>query len=175
MPRPVTVVNAEARKELEVEVVVPVADMASLGETVEPPASAGAAAGPLRRSIWPAIHPRLLELVQSHHSTLIFTNARRLAERLAARLNELHLEQAQAGRARPRTTGRERLHLEQRAEGDRSGGPPCPVGLTGWLRGPWTQRLRPARHTGWKAAVAARPGSQSGTPVAMGVSTGGRA
>ena len=92
VPRSVTVVDAGARKELEVEVVVPVADMASLGETVEPPASAGAAAGPVRRSIWPAIHPRLLELVQSHNSTLIFTNARRLAERLAARLNELHLE-----------------------------------------------------------------------------------
>ncbi|MCY4424532.1 MAG: DEAD/DEAH box helicase [Acidimicrobiaceae bacterium] len=91
-PRPVTVVDAGARKELDVEVVVPVADMASLGETVEAPASAGAAAGPLRRSIWPAIHPRLLELVQSHRSTLIFANARRLAERLAARLNELHLE-----------------------------------------------------------------------------------
>ena len=92
VPRPVTVVDAGARKELDVEVVVPVADMASLGETVEAPASAGAAAGPLRRSIWPAIHPRLLELVQSHRSTLIFANARRLAERLAARLNELHLE-----------------------------------------------------------------------------------
>ena len=92
VPRPVTVVDSGARKELDVEVVVPVADMASLGETVEPPASAGAAAGPLRRSIWPAIHPRLLELVQSHRSTLIFANARRLAERLAARLNELHLE-----------------------------------------------------------------------------------
>ena len=92
VPRPVAVVDAGVRKELDVEVVVPVADMASLGETVEPPASAGAAAGPLRRSIWPAIHPRLLELVQSHRSTLIFANARRLSERLAARLNELHLE-----------------------------------------------------------------------------------
>ena len=104
--RPVTVVDAGARKQLEVEVVVPVADMASLGETVEPPASAGAAAGPLRRSIWPAIHPRLLELVQSHNSTLIFTNARRLAERLAARLNELHLEgQDREAQQQARTTG----------------------------------------------------------------------
>ena len=106
MPRPVTVVDAGARKELEVEVVVPVADMASLGETVEAPASAGTAAGPLRRSIWPAIHPRLLELVQSHNSTLIFTNARRLAERLAARLNELHLEgQDREAQQQARTTG----------------------------------------------------------------------
>ena len=106
VPRPVTVVDAGARKELDVEVVVPVADMASLGETVEPPASAGAAAGPLRRSIWPAIHPRLLELVQSHNSTLIFTNARRLAERLAARLNELHLEgQDREAQQQARATG----------------------------------------------------------------------
>ena len=106
VPRPVTVVDAGVRKELEVEVVVPVADMASLGERVEPPASAGAAAGPLRRSIWPAIHPRLLELVQSHQSTLIFTNARRLAERLAARLNELHLDgQDREAEQQARTTG----------------------------------------------------------------------
>ena len=133
VPRPVTVVNAEARKELEVEVVVPVADMASLGETVEPPASAGAAAGPLRRSIWPAIHPRLLELVQSHHSTLIFTNARRLAERLAARLNELHLDgqdrQAEQ-RARAAEQGRDTggpVHVGELVEGLIQA-PPVPMG-----------------------------------------------
>ena len=40
-------------------------------------------------SIWTAIHPRLLELIQSHRSTLIFVNSRRLAERLAGALNEL--------------------------------------------------------------------------------------
>ncbi len=40
------------------------------------------------------MHPRLLELVQEHRSTLIFVNARRLAERLATRLNELAAEQA---------------------------------------------------------------------------------
>ena len=38
------------------------------------------------------MHPRLLELVREHRSTLIFVNARRLAERLATRLNELHWE-----------------------------------------------------------------------------------
>ena len=41
------------------------------------------------RSIWPAIYPELLELVQEHTSTIIFVNARRAAERLAKRLNEL--------------------------------------------------------------------------------------
>ncbi len=111
IPRPVAVVAPEARKELDVEVVVPVADMASLGETVEQPASAGATAGPLRRSIWPAIHPRLLELVQSHRSTLIFANARRLAERLAARLNELHHE------AQVRETDDQARAAEDRAAG----------------------------------------------------------
>jgi ATP-dependent Lhr-like helicase len=46
------------------------------------------AEGP-RRSIWPAIHPRILELVRQHRSTIIFVNSRRLAERLAAAINEL--------------------------------------------------------------------------------------
>src|SRR5918992_3610758 len=33
--------------------------------------------------------PGRLELIRAHHTTLVFVNARRLAERLAARLNEL--------------------------------------------------------------------------------------
>ncbi len=41
------------------------------------------------RSIWPAIYPELLRLVKEHNSTIIFVNARRAAERLAKRLNEL--------------------------------------------------------------------------------------
>ena len=41
------------------------------------------------RSIWPSIYPALLELVETHRSTIIFVNNRRLAERLALRLNEL--------------------------------------------------------------------------------------
>ena len=45
--------------------------------------------GELRTSIWPAIHPRILELIRAHKSTIVFTNSRRLAERLAQRLNEL--------------------------------------------------------------------------------------
>ncbi|MGH9263010.1 MAG: DEAD/DEAH box helicase, partial [Acidimicrobiales bacterium] len=80
-PRPVTVVDAGVRKQLDVEVVVPVDDMGDLATVSEgEPASASgpAGAGPVRRSIWPAIHPRLLELVESHRSTLIFVNARRL-------------------------------------------------------------------------------------------------
>ncbi|MEM8925230.1 MAG: DEAD/DEAH box helicase [Actinomycetota bacterium] len=88
--RPVTIVDAGVRKELDVEVIVPVEDMGRLGEVIEEPVSGPASSGPARRSIWPAMHPRLLELVEEHRSTIVFVNARRLAERLATRLNELH-------------------------------------------------------------------------------------
>lgn len=90
--RPVTVVNAGARKLLELKVEVPVEDMARLGEIEEQP-SGPASQGPKRTSIWQSIHPRLLEIIQARTSTLIFVNARRVAERLAGALNELAGEQ----------------------------------------------------------------------------------
>jgi ATP-dependent Lhr-like helicase len=86
--RPVTVVNAGARKVLELKVEVPVEDMARLGEIEEQP-SGPASQGPKRTSIWQSIYPRLLEIVQGRTSTLIFVNARRVAERLAGALNDL--------------------------------------------------------------------------------------
>ncbi len=86
--RPVTVVNAGARKVLDLRVEVPVEDMARLGEIDEQP-SGPASQGPKRTSIWQSIHPRLLEIVRERSSTLIFVNARRVAERLAGALNEL--------------------------------------------------------------------------------------
>ncbi len=88
-PRPVRIVDAGVRKEMEIEVVVPVEDMGRLGELLDEPVSGPAAGPPPRSSIWPAIHPKLLELIRAHRSTIIFVNARRLAERLASRLNEL--------------------------------------------------------------------------------------
>jgi ATP-dependent helicase Lhr and Lhr-like helicase len=90
--RAVTVVNAGARKLLELKVEVPVEDMARLGEIQEQP-SGPASQGPKRTSIWQSIHPRLLEIIQGRTSTLIFVNARRIAERLAGALNELAGEQ----------------------------------------------------------------------------------
>ena len=87
-PRAVRIVDAGHRKPLELSVEVPVEDMARLGDVLE------FRSGPVtqkdgRSSIWPAIHPRLLELVRAHRSTLIFVNSRRLAERIASALNEL--------------------------------------------------------------------------------------
>ena len=86
--RPVTIVNAGARKLLNLTVEVPVEDMAKLGEIEDLP-SGPASQGPKRTSIWQSIHPRLLEIVRARTSTLIFVNARRVAERLAGALNEL--------------------------------------------------------------------------------------
>ncbi len=86
--RPVTIVNAGARKRLEIKVEVPVEDMAKLGEIDDLP-SGPASQGPKRTSIWQSIHPRLLEIISERTSTLIFVNARRIAERLAGALNEL--------------------------------------------------------------------------------------
>jgi len=109
-PRPVTIVDAGVRKPLELEVVVPVEDMGRLGEVVDGPVEGNAAAGPVRRSIWPAMHPRLLELILEHRSTIVFVKARRLAERLATRLNELYLEgesRAAEAEGRPPPPGRE--------------------------------------------------------------------
>lgn len=79
-PRPIVIVDAGNRKQLDIEVVVPVEDMGRTGSTEN---------GTARPGIWPSIHPRLLELIESHRSTLVFVNARRLAERLSSRLNEL--------------------------------------------------------------------------------------
>ena len=86
--RPVTIVDTGERKQLALTIEVPVEDMARLGEATEI-ASGPAAQGPVRPSIWSAIHPRLLALIREHRSTLLFVNSRRLSERLAGAINEL--------------------------------------------------------------------------------------
>ncbi len=85
--RPVTIVNTGERKQLDLRIDVPVDDMAKLA----PPAAGEKRSKevPGRVSIWTAIYPRLLELIRSHRSTLLFVNSRRGAERLAGALNEL--------------------------------------------------------------------------------------
>jgi ATP-dependent Lhr-like helicase len=90
------IVDAGSSKELDLKIVVPVEDMTEPGAAAYPNADGNPTDGePLAhvRSIWPAIYPELLKLVQEHRSTIIFVNARRAAERLAKRLNELAAEQ----------------------------------------------------------------------------------
>ena len=86
--RPVTIVDASEPKRLDLRVEVPVEDMARLQELDDLP-SGPASQGPVRRSIWSAIHPKLLEQIRAHRSTLIFVNSRRLAERISGAINEL--------------------------------------------------------------------------------------
>ncbi len=90
-PRPVTIVDAGIGKELDLRVVVPVEDMGRLGEAIPLEESPGGpmSSGVARTSIWPSVYPRILELIRAHHSTIVFTNSRRLAERIALSLNEL--------------------------------------------------------------------------------------
>src|SRR5438105_3127748 len=90
--RPVTLVDVGKRKRLDLEVVVPLEDMEHPAQVEQP--SGGSVLGESMRveahaSVWPSIYPRLLDLIKSQRSTLIFVNSRRLAERLAQRLNEL--------------------------------------------------------------------------------------
>ncbi len=76
--REIELVDAGRAKELDLKVVVPLDDMREPEE---------------QQSIWPSIYPEILELVRSHRSTIVFVNNRRLAERLALRLNDLAQEE----------------------------------------------------------------------------------
>jgi ATP-dependent Lhr-like helicase len=111
--RAVRVVAPKIGKTIEMKVVVPVEDMTELdgpppltGPVTPDPdldldlpsgigtleEMTGEAGGPRRPSIWPAVEERVLDLVRGHRSTIVFTNSRRLAERLTSRLNELAAE-----------------------------------------------------------------------------------
>jgi ATP-dependent Lhr-like helicase len=96
--RKVTIVDAGAKKRLDLRIEVPVESMAepalSPGDAERWPISDRslepvAGGESTRSSIWPAIYPELLDLVQTHNSTIVFVNNRRSAERVALRLNEL--------------------------------------------------------------------------------------
>ncbi|OBB97125.1 ATP-dependent helicase [Mycobacterium sp. 852002-40037_SCH5390672] len=75
---PTTIVAPPSAKTVELSVQVPVPDMANLANN----------------TIWPDVENRLVDLIESHNSTIVFANSRRLAERLTARLNEIHAERS---------------------------------------------------------------------------------
>jgi ATP-dependent Lhr-like helicase len=104
--RPIRLVDAGIAKELDLQVVVPLEDMRELPSTdalSTPVLSDGVEMGPgverNSQSIWPSIYPEVLRLVREHRSTIVFVNNRRLAERLALRLNELAAMSGDAGEA----------------------------------------------------------------------------
>ncbi|MDT4989419.1 MAG: ATP-dependent helicase Lhr and Lhr-like helicase, partial [Micromonosporaceae bacterium] len=83
----VEIVAPPTAKTIEISVEVPVEDMTRLdGPTGDDDAELG---GPTRASIWPAVEERIFDLISAHRSTIVFTNSRRGAERLCARLNEI--------------------------------------------------------------------------------------
>ncbi|HJE57295.1 MAG TPA: DEAD/DEAH box helicase [Nocardiopsis listeri] len=47
-------------------------------------------------SVWPHVERRVLDLVEAHRSTIVFTNGRRTAERLCSRINDLYAERTGA-------------------------------------------------------------------------------
>ncbi|MEO5877120.1 MAG: DEAD/DEAH box helicase, partial [Streptosporangiaceae bacterium] len=80
-----TVVQPPSAKTFDLKIVVPVEDMAEMSQAGE---------DPRQRSIWPHVEEKVLDLIESHRSTIVFANSRRLAERLCGRLNELAYERA---------------------------------------------------------------------------------
>jgi ATP-dependent Lhr-like helicase len=73
---PTTIVAPPSAKSFQLTVQVPVPDMANLTDN----------------TIWPDVEARLVDLIEAHNSTIVFANSRRLAERLTARLNEIHAD-----------------------------------------------------------------------------------
>ncbi len=73
IPRHVNIIDAGYKKSVDLKVICAVRDFSDM---------------PMD-SIWSLVFPQLLQLIHEHRTTLIFVNNRRLAERIAARLNEL--------------------------------------------------------------------------------------
>jgi ATP-dependent Lhr-like helicase len=77
-----TIVAPASDKTFELTVQVPVPDMVN----------------PEDNTIWPEVEARIADLIESHTSSIVFANSRRLAERLTSRLNEIHAERSGVGR-----------------------------------------------------------------------------
>jgi ATP-dependent Lhr-like helicase len=89
---PVTIVAPPSEKVWDLSVVVPVEDMAAIGEPLGGVFEGNAAGDPRRASMWPHVEEHIVDLVSEHRSTIVFANSRRLAERLTARMNEEWVE-----------------------------------------------------------------------------------
>lgn len=96
--RPVKIVDTRAAPKLELRVEMPIEEMREAApeafncdEHFNPDSDLVAgnlSRGPLPPSIWPAIYPHLIRCIEAHRSTIVFVNSRRLAERIAAAINE---------------------------------------------------------------------------------------
>ena len=94
--RPVSLIQPKSSTAMDLRLIEPLKDM---GDLAAPPGQSGQDGqdGDQRSgSIWPAVERAILDQVLSHHTTLVFVNSRGLAERLTARLNDLHQSDLQA-------------------------------------------------------------------------------
>jgi ATP-dependent Lhr-like helicase len=131
--RTVTIVQPPSPKRIELKVVVPVEDMTELDTVPGRGAEEDGGDPAPRRSIWPHVEERVLDLIEQHRSTIVFANSRRLAERLCGRLNELAAERAEAAaEAALSGAGGVRGGGEPpRERGDSGGRPPEPTEQAG--------------------------------------------
>src|SRR3954454_2981245 len=68
--RPCTVVDSGVRKPLDIQIQVPVESMVEPEQSDAPSLDPLAGGEATRKSIWPAMYPKLLELIESHRSTI---------------------------------------------------------------------------------------------------------
>ncbi|TYC98411.1 DEAD/DEAH box helicase [Arthrobacter echini] len=87
---PVEIVAPPSKKQWDLTVTVPVEDMTELGGAAANTDDDGDAVP--QASIWPHVEEKIVDLIEQNRSTIVFANSRRLAERLTARLNEIHAE-----------------------------------------------------------------------------------
>ncbi|WP_078288270.1 ATP-dependent helicase [Mycobacterium sp. D16R24] len=88
---PAAVVAPASPKTFDLSVVVPVPDM-SAPDTYPNPESGADSPRTGGNTMWPHVEQRIVDLIEAHHSSIVFANSRRLAERLTARFNEIHAE-----------------------------------------------------------------------------------
>ncbi|MFQ5656746.1 MAG: DNA glycosylase AlkZ-like family protein [Candidatus Methylomirabilales bacterium] len=96
-PRPCRVVDVGGRREMDLEVIAPLPELGAVATN----------------AVWDATYARLADLIQTHRSTLVFCNSRRLAERIAVRLSE-RLEEGQIASHHGSLSRRQRLKAESR-------------------------------------------------------------
>lgn len=94
-PRPVNIIDASEKRRFSLTIETPAEDIQPVA--VPPDEDCiligPASSEPAVPSVWPSIHPRLVELIRQNRSTMIFVNSRRLAERLASAINEIAEEE----------------------------------------------------------------------------------
>ena len=96
---PVEIVAPPASKTFELSVVVPMDDMTnpppppgpSTGSGT-PPRAEDAEYTEVTGSVWPHVEEAIVDRILQNNSTIVFSNSRRLAERLTGRLNEIYSE-----------------------------------------------------------------------------------